>query len=312
MSTIYKTPLPEFTDKKPKLKLLNVYPVSELEGRLSKIRFRGAYDSSGNNIEPYKDISFTLETIYPPETAASLPQVTIGYAKTPLYTSQPYLYDVQTQIIQTLYEFLETEGLDLFNLEGIIEYEWEGRGIYHVMPPIVERHSYSLNGGFLDLDKMSDRFEGHYVRDAKGNMHHLSEEVLNDFYIDDISRLPNLHIFNPNIEIVNYGISMTGDWKVNIICDGSHRIDYALEYMQRPIRTIVVEGRNKPLIPYYALPVPFRPSIRLSSKRSVGIYPTLARDKVHLFNSYISHVLHYDWEGAGLNISSLRLNKEIY
>lgn len=94
MSTIFKSPLTEFSEDNAKLQLLNVYNFKDLSKRLSKIQLRGTYDVNSNNIEPYKDISFTLETIYPPETAVSLPQVTISYAKTPLYTAQPYLYDV--------------------------------------------------------------------------------------------------------------------------------------------------------------------------------------------------------------------------
>lgn len=312
MNNIFKSVLPDIEESSHKLRIVSVVPMDELMKRLSNIVFRGVYDADGNSIKPYSDIQFTLETIYPPETAAALPQVSIGYSKLPLYTSQPTLYDVQSQVIKTLYEFLKKEGHDLFNLDCLIEYEWEGRGKFHVMPPIVERHVYALEGGFFDLDAIAKRFKGFYVKDARHSTHELSEQMMSDFYIDDISRIPSMHVFNPNIEIMNYGLSSYGEWKVNVICDGSHRVDYALEYMNKPIRALVIEGRNQPLAPYYAMPVPFRPSIRLSSKRSEVIYPELARDKVHLLNSYISKVLHYDWEVAGLNISSLRLKKDIY
>lgn len=165
---------------------------------------------------------------------------------------------------------------------------------------------------FFDLDKLSKRFKNTYVKDAKRNLHHLRERYLNSFFIDEVSHLDHLDIFHSNAPLINYGVQYNGPHEFYIICDGSHRIDYAIETLNEPTSVLVVEPSKNRLIPYYAFPVPFRPTIRLSSKRSEKMYPRLERDKIHLFNDFLKKVLHYDWLKGGLGVGSLRSKAEIY
>ncbi len=125
-----------------------------------------------------------------------------------------------------------------------------------------------------------------------------------------MSTIDHLDIFNSNAPIINYGLGHDGEFTFYIICDGSHRIDYAIEHMREPVTVILVEAskKNEPLFPYYALPVSFKPMIRLSSKRSERMYHKLERDKIHLFNDFIKKFFHYDWRPAGLMVSKLRSN----
>ena len=197
-------------------------------------------------------------------------------------------------------------------MDGVIEYNWEGRGIFHMIPPIIERHSYKLKNGFIDLDSIQKYFKGTYVKDHQGNLHTLNKRYLENFYIDEISSIPRLDIFHSNASLINYGLKYNRKENFNIICDGSHRVDYALEYLQEPISVILVESKKSNLIPYYAFPMPFRPTIRLSSKKSEKMYPKLERDKVHLLNDFLKKTLHYDWTPAGLSMSKLRANWEIF
>lgn len=95
-----------------------------------------------------------------------------------------------------------------------------------------------------------------------------------------------------------------------MVCDGSHRLDYAMEILNQPINVILVESEN--LFPYYAFPMPFRPTTRLTSKEAEKLYPKLERDKVHLLNDFIKKILHYDWGGGQLHVSSLRQQSTIY
>ncbi len=145
-----------------------------------------------------------------------------------------------------------------------------------------------------------------------GNLHHLKDRFLNSFFIDEVSNIDHMDIFNCNAPLINYGVQYNGLHEFYIICDGSHRIDYSIETLNEPISVLVLEPNSTPLIPYYAFPVSFRPTIRLSSKRSEKMYPRLERDKIHLFNDFIKKVLHYDWSKGGLNIGSLRNKIEIY
>ncbi len=120
-----------------------------------------------------------------------------------------------------------------------------------------------------------------------------------------------MDIFHSNAPLMNYGIQYTGKHDFYIICDGAHRIDYSIEHLNEPISVILVEPEEKHLIPYYAFPMPFRPTIRLSSKQAEIMYPRLERDKVHLFNDFLKKILHYDWTNTGLNVSRLRTNTNI-
>lgn len=293
------------------LRLKNKVDTKELEERLRKIIFRGLYDSSGNNMRPYENVHFHITKVYPSSAIGSCPEIEHNGAREHLFTPQPTIYQNQLEIIETVDNFLQSQGLKINELNEAIEYSWEERGDFHMLPPVVEKHTYDLKDGFIDLDKLIERFQGSLVKDAKGNLHSLSVRYLNSFFIDEISKIDYLDVFNSNASIINYGLKYNGKQDFYIICDGAHRIDYALEKLNEPITIILVEP-NEDLIPYYAFPVSFRPTIRLSSKQSEKMYPRLERDKIHLLNDFISKTLHYNWSIAGLNVSKLRSNKEIY
>ena len=203
--------------------------------------------------------------------------------------------------------------IQMSKLCQMVEYSWEGRGDFHILPPVVEKHTYHLKNGYLDLPHLLRRFKRLYVKDAIGKLHALADRYLNSFCIDEVSKLEHLDIFNSNAPIINYGLGHDGEFTFYIVCDGAHRLDYVLEKVKKPINVLLVEPAEKKfLYPYYAFPVPFRPSIRLSSKKSEKMYHRLERDKIHLFNDFIKKTLHYDWEAGGLKVSKLRSNVEIY
>ena len=285
--------------------------MEDLEAILKKILFRGLYDEKGKNVQPYKRARFRLTTVYPPRTLWSAPKIDLGNGRAPLFSPPPTVYQNQIEIVETVDRFLRREKMRVHTLQHAVEYDWEGRGIFHVLPPLVEKHSYDLKEGFFDLAKMSRRFKSLHVKDARGNLHDLSKRYLNSFFIDEVSKIDHLDIFNSNAPLINYGLQYSGVHDFYIVCDGTHRIDYAIETLGKPITVILVEPETR-LVPYYAFPVPFRPTIRLSSKRSEKMYPRLERDKIHLFNDFISKVLHYDWSEGGLSVSKLRSNVEVY
>lgn len=295
----------------PQLSLKNRINTKDLEDNLRKIIFRGLYDSNGNNLRPYQDVDFRVTKVYPSKSISSCPEIEINGRSEHLFTPQPTIYQNQIEIIEIVDHFLSSHGLRINELEDAVEYNWADRGDFHMLPPIIEKHAYDLKDGFFDLDKLIERFSGSFVKDAKGNLHSLAKRYLNSFFVDEISKIDYLDIFNSNASLINYGLQYNGKQDFYIICDGAHRIDYALEKLNNPISVILVEPREN-LIPYYAFPVTFRPAIRLSSKQSEKMYPCLERDKIHLLNDFINKTLHYDWLVGGLNVSKLRSNKEIY
>jgi hypothetical protein len=282
----------------------------EILSFLKKVEFRGLYDKDGNKLQPYAKSQFSLVTIHPPLKPTSFPRLLHNFQSYPLFTAQPTIYKTQTDILAEVEDFLNTLGkqVNTLKIEGV-QYDWEGRGRYHVLPPIIEKHSYPLRNGSFDLKKMSENFKGTFVKDAKGNMHELSKRVLRDYFVDQESKVKHLDMFNHNAELLNYGLRFNGKSDFHIVCDGSHRIDLALEKQNRPINAILVEG---PLLPYYAFPMPFRPAIRLTSKEAEKMYPQLGLDKVHLFNHFLKKVLHYDWKAGGLHVSKLRSKPTIH
>ncbi|MGI9027475.1 MAG: hypothetical protein ACR2FM_01365, partial [Candidatus Saccharimonadales bacterium] len=270
------------------------------------------YDSEGNHLHPYKYTDFRLVTIHPAATIASPPMIEVDGKKMPIFTPQPTIYQNQIEVVQTIDSFLAKNGIKINELNQAVEYYWKDRGLFHILPPIIEQHTYDIKDGFVDLDNLSQQFKGCYVKDAAGNLHELAKRNLDSFHIDEVSTLKRMDIFNSNAELINYGVRYSGKWSFHMICDGSHRIDYAIEVLGKPIKALLAVASTPPLLPYYAFPMPFRPTIRLSSKRAERMYPRLERDKVHLLNDFISKVLHYDWQEGGLKVSSLRTKTEIY
>ncbi len=300
---------------KHKLTLKQRIPLDQLECLLRNITFRGVYNTSGQNVLPYEKTKFNLAQVFPPKALGLSAEIEIKKKLHPLFTPQPTIYQNQVEIMETVDTFLKQHcKLKLNELTEGVEYHWEGRGDFHVLPPIIEKHTYYLREGSIDLDYLTKRFDGMYVKDARGNLHHLGSRTLHSFYIDELSKLEHLETFNSNAPIINYGLQYSGPQTFYIICDGSHRIDYALEKLNKPITVLVVEPKNSrdTLPPYYAFPSPLRPTLRLSSKKAERMYHHLERDKIHLLNDFIKKTLHYNWESAGLSVSKLRSNVEIY
>jgi hypothetical protein len=290
--------------------LKKITPFEQLKEQLKKVTFRMLFDKDGGSLFPYKDASFTLATIYPAKKLGESPTIVVNGKRHPLFTSQPTIYQNQIDIMNTVDVFLKKHRISIHNLKNGVEYSWEGRGDFHILPPIIEKHTYDLREGYIDIDKMKSRFTNTYTTDARENLHHLGDRFLSSFYIDEVSKLDYIDIFNSNTSLVNYGTQQHGKKDFHIICDGSHRIDYALEKLKKPITVILAEAKSskKPLVPYYALPVSFTPTIRLSSKKAERMHTKIERDKIHLLNDFIKKHLHYNWEKAELNVSKLRSN----
>jgi len=284
---------------------------NELSAFLRNITYRGLYDSEGNPLKPYTKATFSLVKVHPPNRPTSFPQIMHNLQPQPLFTAQPTIYKTQTDMLSEVDAFLKTldKRIHTLGFEGI-QYSWEGRGRFHVLPPIIEKHTIPLTHGCFDLKKILARFKGAFVKDARGTLHELSAHTIRDYYVDHESKIKYLPVFNDNAELINYGRRFNGPNDFYIVCDGSHRMDYALELLNEPISAILVESDE--LYPYYAFPMPFRPMTRLTSKQAEHMYPKLERDKVHLFNNFIKKVLHYDWESGGLHVSKLRQKTTIH
>ncbi len=293
--------------------LKKVVPLNELKKMLRKVVFRGLYDENGKPLKPYQKVKFSLAKVNPPKYICASPKIAINGQTRTLFSPQPTIYQNQLEIVRTVDIFLRKNGFRISELDHAIEYLWKGRGSFHILPPVVEKHTYDFKNGFFDLGKLSKRFKGKFVKDARSNLHELSKRYLNNFYLDEVSKISHLDIFNSNAPLINYGLPYSGKQDFYIICDGSHRADYCVEGLRKPVTVLLVEADDgNSLVPYYAFPVPFRPTIRLSSKLAEKMHLKLERDKIHLFNDFISKVLHYDWTPGGLNVSKLRSNKEIY
>lgn len=276
----------------------------EVEKLLRKVVFRGIYNKRGEKIRPYENAEFSLATVYPPEKAIDFPRLKNGGASCPLFTAQPTIYKDITDIMWQVDEFLKTIDKSIHNLKfEAVQYFWEGRGRYHMLPPIVERQGYWLREGKIDLEKLGQKFKACYIKDAREKLHAMPERFLANFYIDEYTAVEHLDIFNPNLELISYGMAFNGPHDFHIICDGSHRMDYATQIIKKPINVILVEAEN--LIPYYALPMSFFPLTRLTSKIAEKKY-RLERDKIHLLNDLLKKFLHYDWAAGGLLVSKLR------
>ena len=114
-----------------------------------------------------------------------------------------------------------------------------------MLPPIVEKHIYAMKGGFIDLDTLAKSFQDFFVKDAQDNLHQISERYLKNFFIDEVSFIKHLDVFHSNAPIINYGLHLNGKHDFYIVCDGMHRIDYAIEYLHRT-STAKTIPRKKP------------------------------------------------------------------
>lgn len=298
---------------KHRLTLTNLIRLKDLAEQLKKIEFRGVYTESGEKAKPYKFANFTLAKVYPPKFFGDSPKISVGKKQDILFSPQPTIYLNQLDIIKTVDSFLKIRKMRVNKLKGAIEYLWEGRGSFHMLPPIIEKHSYELKDGYINLEKLLNKFDNLYIKDAIDNMHKIKDRFLKNFYIDEVSSIRDMDIFHSNATLFNYGFKRNEKRDFYIVCDGSHRIDYSIEILNEPIDVILIEPQKDiDLVPYYAFPMPFLPTVRLSSKQSEKMYPRIERDKVHLFNDFIKKVLHYDWSEADLNVSKLRSNIEMY
>jgi len=286
-------------------------PLEELYEKLKDIEFRGLYKKDGRIIKPYKKAKFSLATVYPPKSMGSYPTIKTKNKQEILFSPQPTVYLNQVDIIKTVDAFLSNKKMSIDKMDCAIEYDWQNRGVFHMLPPIIEKHTYDLKDGYIDLDKMLKLFKDFYVKDAKFNLHAITDRYFKNYFIDEVSAIKHLDIFNSNAGLINYGLKFNGKHDFHIVCDGVHRIDYAIEHLNKPITVILVEPKERSLVPYYAFPMPFFPTIRLSSKQSEKMYPRLERDKIHLLNDFIKKTLHYDWSPAGLSVSKLRSNADI-
>lgn len=295
------------------ISIIKEISLANLYQSLQKIVFAGVYNVRGGPIHPYGAVKYSLAQIFPPTSVGAPPQVVLPNKKSfNLFTSQPTIYQNQLDIMAEVDSFLRKNNLQINDLQCAVKYHWPERGDFHVLPPIVEKHTYHLNQGYLDLADLSRRFHGCYIRDARGQLHNLGNRYLEGYYIDEVSKVDHLDIFHSHASIINYGLQHTGKFDFYVICDGSHRIDYAMEILQKPITVIVIEPIEGDLLPYYAFPVSFWPTMRLSSKQSEKMYIRLERDKIHLLHDLINKVLRYDWTTGGLMVSKLRSNKDIY
>lgn len=293
---------------KDKIKLLGEIELKELSKRLKLIEFRGIYNDKGENAKPYKYAKFSMAKVFPPQKMGDSPYVVLNGKRSNLFSPQPTIYLNQVGIIESVDNFLKKIKKRVHKLTGAIQYHWTGRGDFHMIPPIVEKHTYDLKNGFIDFNKLLKKFGDLYVKDASDKLHLISDRHLKSFHIDEVSFIRELDILHHNSHLINYGTKFNDKIDFYIVCDGSHRIDYALEKLNEPINVIVVEPEKYDLVPYYAFPMPFMPTIRLSSKQAEKMYPRLERDKVHLFNDFLKKTLHYDWTKSELNVSKLRSN----
>ncbi len=295
------------------ISLIEQTSLPQLYLAMQQIIYAGVYNVRGGPLHPYEAVKYSLAKVYPPTAIGAPPQVVLANKKSVnLFTSQPTIYQNQTEIMSEVDNFLRDHNLKINDLHGAIKYHWPDRGDFHILPPIIEKHTYTLNQGFIDLADLSRRFHGAYIRDARGKLHNLGERYLEGFYIDEVSKVDHLDIFHSHASIINYGLQNTGQFDFYVICDGSHRVDYSLEVLQEPVTVIVIEPIEGTFLPYYAFPVSFWPTMRLSSKQSEKMYVRLERDKIHLLHDLINKVLRYDWTMGGLMVSKLRSNKDIY
>jgi len=285
------------------IKLNEIIDKKNLINILKKVECKGVFKEE-IPVKPYENATFKLAKILPSNKIGEFPKIVTGKKENNLYTSQPTIYLNQLNIIEKVDGFLKTINKRVSNLEFEgVGYNFKDKGNFHILPPIVEKHTYYIKDGFLDIKHLRDNLKSYTFLDAKNNHHKIYNRYLENFYIDEVSKIKHLDVFNDNLGIINYGKNINGKIDFYIVCDGSHRIDYSLETLKKPTNCILVENLN---VPYYAMPQPFYPMVRISSKIAEQMYSKLTIDKIHLFNYYFKKALHYNW--VGLSVSKLRNN----
>ena len=164
----------------------------------------------------YEDASFMIEDYSP-----------INIVKD-IFTPQPSVYQTHLDKIERLNGLFLNEGVNIFDLTGgydFIGFDEEGEKEWTIIPPVVERFFVPIKDAYLDYS----RFLGNDLKQR------LNEEgvTLTNLYVD------------------NYKIDFDG-WN---ICDGSHRIHFAiLNAINQCLLSIddIKEGW-----PYYAVPQPY-------------------------------------------------------
>ena len=209
--------------------LKKIYSFKSTADMLRRIAFRGVYDKHGSPVLPYKNARFSITTVYPQSSPGTSPEIKIGRKREPLFTPQPTIYENQTKVMEDVDKFLLSHDMKMSELRRAVEYSWEGRGEFHILPPVIEKHTYYLKNGYLDLPRFLQRFKGLYVKDANEKLHSLSDRYLRSFYIDEVSKIDHLDVFSSNVPIINYGLGNDGAFTFYIVCDGAHRLDYVLE-----------------------------------------------------------------------------------
>ena len=145
------------------LNLKNTIPFDDLTTIIKKIEFRGLYNEKGEKIKPYKKAQFSIVKVYPSSELGGSPTIKTCDGKKPLFSPQPTIYLNQTDIVKTVDDFLIKNKMRVNELKKAIEYEWEGRGVFHMLPPIIEKHVYTMDEGFIDLDILTKSFQDFFV-----------------------------------------------------------------------------------------------------------------------------------------------------
>lgn len=291
---------------KSPITLLNIFTWDILKENFSKIAYKGVFDKDWKSINPYKNVKYSMGKIYPIDEVGKNPILEFNGKKERLFTPQPTIYTNQLKVFDEVELFLSKMWKSITNLwMEFIEYSWEWRWIYHMLPPIVEKFEIDFKNWFIDRDAMIKRFEWVYIKDYIWTLHHLWDRYLKNFHIDEEYTIKLVDVFNDNLKLINYWTNFNWKNTFYVICDWSHRVDFALEILQKPINAMIIEWVE---LPYYALPQWFFPMTRISSKLAETAHWHLYIDKIHLLNDYIKKCLHYDWDAWNLKVSKLRSN----
>ncbi len=145
-----------------------------------------------------------------------------------IHTPQPTVYKNILDRVNDMEKLFSRQGVDIFSLNGAIEYsaiDDQGESIWTLLPPLVEAQKVNLT------DNGSITYKGI-----------IGSELLDlikkkDFKINE-------YFYGSNNPL--------SDIKMNVICDGSHRIEQAFR-SGRDINILLISN-IKQGFPYYAVP----------------------------------------------------------